>query len=50
MHVFFILCMLMHALPAPVLDVLGQASNHISDMSPEFLRGIEHIVFTMLLN
>ena len=47
---FFILCMLMHMLPGPVLDALGQASNVISDMSPEFMRSFEHVIFTLLLN
>lgn len=47
---FTLLCMLMHTLPAPILNELGQLSNHVSDMSPEFLRGIEHVAFTLLLN
>ena len=46
----FILCALVHALPPAVLDELGTLSDLISDMSPEFIRGIEHVVFTMLLN
>lgn len=46
----FILCSLVHALPPTVLDELGQLSDLISDLSPEFVRGIEHVVFTMLLN
>lgn len=50
MHVFAIICVLMHALPPTVLDELGQLSDLVSDMSPEILRGIEHVVFTMLLN
>ena len=45
-----ILCMIVHTLPAPILNELGQLSNYVSDLSPEFIRGIEHIVFTMLLN
>ena len=47
---FLALCMLMHALPDPVLNTLGLISDHISDMSPEFIKGIEHVIFTMLLN
>lgn len=50
MHAFLVVCVLMHALPAQLLDELGQISDLVSDMSPEFLRGIEHVVFTMLLN
>ena len=50
MSFFLILCMLAHALPAPILNELGTISDIVSDFSPEFLRGIEHIVFTMLLN
>ena len=45
-----VFCVLMHALPTPILNELGQLSNLISDMSPEFLRGIEHVIFTLLLN
>lgn len=33
-----------------VLEFLGHVSDYTSDISPEFLKGIEHIVFTMLLN
>lgn len=47
---FIFLCVIMHALPPDVLGVLGVLSDHVSDVSPEFIRGIEHIVFTMLLN
>lgn len=50
MYIFALLCVLMHALPAPLLDELGQLSDIVSDMSPEIIRGIEHVVFTMLLN
>ena len=50
MTVFLFLCTLLHMLPDPILNELGTISDHISDMSPEILRGIEHIVFTMLLN
>ena len=50
MPLFFVLCMLVHALPAPIINELGAISDIVSDMSPEFIRGIEHIVFTMLLN
>ena len=45
-----ILIMIAHMLPPDVLCVLGMLSDHISDMSPEFIRGIEHVVFTCLLN
>lgn len=41
---------LVHALPPDILGVLGVLSDHISDMSPEFLRGIEHVAFSLLLN
>ncbi|MBR3160043.1 MAG: hypothetical protein IKF14_13230 [Atopobiaceae bacterium] len=47
---FLYLCAFMHTLPAPVLNELGIISNHVSDVSPEFLRGIEHVVFTLMLN
>ena len=50
MFVFMTLCALLHMLPAHLLNELGQLSDLVSDMSPEILRGIEHIVFTMLLN
>lgn len=41
---------LISILPPEVLNAFGAASDVVSDMSPEFLRGIEHIVFTMMLN
>lgn len=47
---FIILCAIVHTLPPDVLGVLGVLSDHVSDVSPEILRGIEHIVFTMLLD
>lgn len=47
---FIILCALVHALPPDVLGVLGTLSDHVSDVSPEFVRGIEHVAFTLLLN
>ena len=50
MQVFFLLCTLVHLLPAPTLNELGAVSDIISDVSPEFLRGIEHVIFTCLLN
>lgn len=50
MAAFIVLCTLVHLLPDPFLNELGAMSDVISDMSPEILRGIEHIVFTMLLN
>lgn len=50
MTVFLFICTLMHLLPSEILNELGQLSDVVSDMSPEILRGIEHIVFTMLLN
>ena len=39
-----------HLLPASVLDAMGQASDIVSDLSPDILRGIEHVVFSLLLN
>jgi len=33
-----------------VMMYLGHVSDYVSDISPECLKGIEHIVFTMLLN
>ena len=47
---FFMVCVLVHALPVDVLVALGQLSDVVSDLSPEFVRGIEHIAFTLLLN
>jgi len=47
---FTIMCTLVHLLPAPILSEFGAVSDVISDMSPEFLRGIEHVIFTCLLN
>lgn len=48
--IFMTLCTIMHLLPAEILNELGTISDIISDVSPEFIRGIEHIVFTMLFN
>lgn len=47
---FILICMFIHALPAPILNELGLISDHVSDLSPQFLRGIEHVIFTLLLN
>lgn len=47
---FVLICTLLHLLPAEILNELGAMSDVISDMSPEFIRAFEHIVFTMLLN
>ena len=44
------LCTLLHMLPPTVLNELGQLSDLVSDLSPEFIRGVEHVIFTMLLN
>jgi len=33
-----------------VLGFLGHVSDYVSDISPECVRGFEHVVFTMLLN
>ena len=41
---------IIHLLPASVLDAMGQCSNLVSDLSPDILRGIEHVVFSLLLN
>ena len=41
---------LIHVLPPEVLIALGAASDHVSDFSPESLRFVEHVVFTMMLN
>ena len=50
MTIFILLCTLLHMLPPTVLNELGAMSDVISDLSPEILRGIEHIVFSLLLN
>lgn len=50
MQLFILMCTLVHMLPPDVLDTLGAISDHISDLSPEFLRGIEHVLFSLLLN
>lgn len=50
MATFIILAYVIHLLPSPVLDMLGQMSDIISDMSPTWIRGIEHVVFKLLLN
>ena len=47
---FLLVCTLVHMLPPGVLGTLGILSDVVSDCSPEFLRGIEHVVFTVLLN
>ena len=47
---FILLCALLHMLPDTILNELGTISDHISDVSPEILRGIEHVIFTMLMN
>lgn len=36
--------------PDAVLQMLGQFSDIISDLSPEIVRGFEHMAFTLLLN
>ena len=33
-----------------ILSILGMLSDRMSDMSPECFRGIEHAVFTVMLN
>ena len=50
MFIFMTLCTLLHMLPPHLLNELGQLSDLVSDLSPEFIRGIEHVIFTMLLN
>lgn len=50
MTILMTLCTLLHLLPAEILNELGTISDVISDLSPEFIRGIEHVIFTMLLN
>ena len=47
---FLLVCTIVHMFPPDVLDTLGAISDVVSDCSPEFLRGIEHVVFTVLLN
>jgi len=48
--IFILLCTVVHMLPADVLGMLGIVSDHVSDISPEFLRGVEHVVLTLMLN
>ena len=50
MAIFILMCTVMHMLPADVLGLLGIVSDHVSDISPEFMRGVEHVVFTLMLN
>ena len=50
MTVFLFICTIMHMLPATILNELGTISDIISDVSPEILRGIEHVIFSLLLN
>ncbi len=50
MPAFLIICTIMHMLPAEILNELGQLSDLVSDFSPEILRGIEHVIFSLLLN
>jgi len=50
MTIFLLMCTLMHMLPPSVLSMLGLLSDVVSDCSPECLRGVEHVVFTILLN
>ena len=50
MTILMLLCTLLHMLPAEILNELGTISDIISDLSPELLRGVEHIVFSLLLN
>ena len=50
MQLFTLLCTLVHMLPPDVLNTLGAMSDMVSDFSPEFLRGIEHTLFSLLLN
>lgn len=41
---------ILHMLPAPILSALGRVSDIVSDSSPEFIRSVEHVIFTILLN
>ena len=50
MQLFMLMCTIVHMFPPDVLDTLGAISDVVSDLSPEFLRGIEHVVFAILLN
>jgi len=50
MTIFILLCTVVHMLPPELLGVIGIVSDHVSDISPEFLRGVEHVVFTLMLN
>ncbi len=47
---FEFLVFFFHTLPDAVLGPLGQLSDVISDMAPEFLRDALHVLFTALLN
>ena len=50
MSLFVLMCIVMHMLPPELLGVLGIVSDHVSDISPEFLRGVEHVIFSLFLN
>ena len=43
-------CAVMSILSDNVLMMLGQFSDIVSDLSPEIIRGFEHMAFTLLLN
>lgn len=45
-----IIIVVVHLLPPGILDAMGRCSDVVSDISPDILRGIEHVVFSLLLN
>ena len=47
---FLLLVTITHMLPTEFLGTLGMVSDHVSDISPEFMRGLEHLFFMVLLN
>lgn len=47
---FTLIVLIIHLLPPGVLNAMGAVSDTISDMSPEIVRMVEHVTFTLLLN
>lgn len=47
---FTTIIMIIHLLPPEILGFLGVVSDHISDVSPEIVRPLEHVLFTIILN
>ena len=46
----YLMAAILHMLPPSILTILGIMSDVMSDMSPEFVRPMLHVLFAYLLN